>query len=155
MINVVDAAKYLAYKYYRYYNEQISEMKLHRLLYFAQRESLVRTDRPLFLSHIQGWRFGPVIPVLRRQYQTILFNNRVSINKIDKDILEYVLKTYGKKNEWSLSRLTLGEYSWKKSRMGIGDYDYSSKTISISDIRVDALRIRDRRDMMHSLVETQ
>ncbi len=149
MIDVMNAAKYIANKYNNMYQDVISEMKLHKLLYFAQRESLVRYDKPLFDANFQGWRFGPVIPQIRASYSTIISSEPLFVRRTDKDILNYILCVYGAKDAWSLSRLTHGEYSWYKSRIGIGEFENSSRLISIEDIRVDANRIRRRREMLN------
>ena len=153
MIDVLDAAKYIANTYQTEYSEPISEMKLHKLLYFAQRESLVRTNNEMFDSLFQGWRFGPVIPEVRREYQDILVSRPLWMNQSNKEILDYVIGKYGCKDVWSLSRLTHGEYSWIKSRRGVGEYENSARVIPIDDIRVDAERIRKRRELLSILEE--
>ena len=48
MLDVVKVASYISRRYEREYGSQIDEMKLHKLLYFTQRESLIQLDRPLF-----------------------------------------------------------------------------------------------------------
>jgi uncharacterized phage-associated protein len=63
------AASYLCGRYEETYGQKIDEMKLHKLMYFAQRESLIRTGEPLFDAEFQGWRFGPVLPALREVYK--------------------------------------------------------------------------------------
>jgi len=37
----------------------------HKLLYFAQRESIIQTDTPLFDASFYGWRFGPILKEIR------------------------------------------------------------------------------------------
>ena len=48
MVSVNDAASYIYYRYRDEYGCVIDEMKLHKLMYFAQRESLIQTGNPLF-----------------------------------------------------------------------------------------------------------
>ena len=48
MEDVLNIAAHIAQRYYSEYNQQIDEMKLHSLMYFAQRESLIQTGEPLF-----------------------------------------------------------------------------------------------------------
>lgn len=43
-------------------NEQIDNLKLNKLCYYAQAWSLVRLGRPLFDDVIEAWKYGPVIP---------------------------------------------------------------------------------------------
>lgn len=153
MIDVIDAAKYIAHCYRAGFGEEISEMKLHKLLYLAQRESLVRTNEPLFSTEFQGWRFGPVIPEVRHEFQHILAESPLWLNQNDRDILDDIIGRYGGKDAWSLSRLTHGEYSWINSRRGVGEYENSARSIPIDDIRVDAERIRNRRELLSMLGE--
>ena len=153
MVDVLDAAKYIAAAYQSEFNEPISEMKLHKLLYFAQRESLVRTDAPLFSAQFQGWRFGPVIPEVRSAYKEIMESEPLWIDQNSKDILDFIIGKYGGKDAWSLSRLSHGEYSWINSRRGVGEYENSAAVIPIDDIRVDAERIRNRRELLSMLEE--
>ena len=36
-------------------------MKLHEIMYFAQRESIIQTGEPLFDATFYGWKYGPVL----------------------------------------------------------------------------------------------
>ena len=47
----------------------ISNLKLQKLLYYAQAWYLVNFDRLLFDDSIEAWDFGPVIPNLYRKYK--------------------------------------------------------------------------------------
>lgn len=145
-MDVIDAAKYLAIQYEQRFDETITEMKLHKLLYFAQRECLVQKDIPLFDAEFQAWRFGPVLPEVRSAFSSIVMCNSIRVDDNDRAILDWCLDRYGIKDAWSLSRLTHGEYSWKKARGGLSQYDNSSVTIPITDIRVDASKIKMRRE---------
>lgn len=51
------------------YGQQIDEMKLHKLMYFAQRESLIQTGAPLFNATFYGWKYGPVLKEIRSAYK--------------------------------------------------------------------------------------
>ncbi len=42
----------------------ITNMKLQKLVYFAQGWALARLEHPLFEEEIQAWTYGPVIPAL-------------------------------------------------------------------------------------------
>lgn len=151
MITALNAAKYIASTYRRMYNEDITEMKLHKLLYFAQRESLINTDVGLFPETFEGWRFGPVIPSIRRAFSDIKKSSVDYIDDYSRSILDETMRRYGGKDPWSLSRLSHGEYSWKNSRKGISEYQNSNNEISIDDIRVDAKRVKERRQMLSDL----
>lgn len=151
MISALSAAKYLASVYRESYGENISEMKLHKLLYFAQREALIDGNTPLFSEVFEGWRFGPVIPEIRHEYADICVAPTPCLDSLSKNILDESLRRYGSKDPWSLSRLSHGEYSWQRSREGISEYQNSNNDIKLEDIRIDAQRVRVRRKMLNDL----
>lgn len=43
-------------------------MKLHKLLYLTQRESLAVTGEPMFTEKFEGWKYGPVCREVRNCY---------------------------------------------------------------------------------------
>jgi uncharacterized phage-associated protein len=47
----------------------VTNMKLNKLLYFAQGHSLAVLGRPLFDEDIEAWEYGPVIPAVYRKYR--------------------------------------------------------------------------------------
>lgn len=66
-------------------------------------------------------------------------------------VMDKVFEKYAGKDSWSLSRLTHGEFSWKNSRQGVPDGENSDNSMKMDDIRVDADRIRERREMLLKL----
>lgn len=66
MERIIDVAQYIYDEYKRQSGEVIDEMKLHKLLYFAQRESLAITNTPMFNEKFEGWKYGPVSEKVRR-----------------------------------------------------------------------------------------
>lgn len=52
MNDVINIAAYIAKRYLAEYKEEIDEMKLHKLLYFAQREAFILLDQPLFKENL-------------------------------------------------------------------------------------------------------
>lgn len=147
MITALKAAEYLAMKHKSLFQTDISEMKLHKLLYFAQRESIIETDSPLFSEQFEGWRFGPVLPSIRSNYNAITCSTAVFDDSLSKEVLDNTFERYGRKDAWSLSRLTHGEESWKRSRVGIPEYQNSHNMISLDNIRIDAERVKKRRTL--------
>ncbi len=150
MAGVLTVAAYICGRYESEFGKIIDEMKLHKLMYFAQRESLIQTGEPLFRATFRGWKYGPVLKELREPYQ-----NQELLPKVkEKDaaamapVMDKVFSDYAPKDSMSLSRLTHGEISWKRSRKGVTPAENSDKPISLGDIRLDAQRIRDRREKL-------
>jgi uncharacterized phage-associated protein len=143
------AASYLCGRYEEAYGQKIDEMKLHKLMYFAQRESLIRTGEPLFDAEFQGWRFGPVLPALREVYKA---NDFAPLEELelgaDQAALDAVFDEYAESDSWNLSLLSHGEICWKRSRKGIAPHESSSNPIPLEDIRADADRMQKRRALL-------
>ena len=153
MEDLMNVASYICNRYSKEYGSRIDEMKLHKLLYFAQRESLIQNIEPLFDAVFYGWKFGPILKEIRLAYRDDLFYDSVPQDVIFRmlSIMNKVFEEYAGKDSWSLSRLTHGEFSWKNSRHGVPDGENSDNPMSLDDIRVDADRIRERREMLLKL----
>lgn len=153
MENLMTIASYIFKRYDDEFNSKIDEMKLHKLLYFAQRESLIQNREPLFDAVFYGWKFGPVLKEIRAAYRDNLFYDLVPEDVVIRilPIMDKVFEEYAGKDSWSLSRLTHGELAWKNSRKGISDGENSDNPMSLDDIRVDADRIRERREFLLQL----
>lgn len=153
MENVLNVAAHIAQEYYSEYNQQIDEMKLHKLMYFAQRESLIQTGEPLFSATFYGWKYGPILKEIRSAYKDGTFIT-IMPEKFMGDcslVLKKVLEEYAGKDSWSLSRLTHGEISWKNSRIGIPEEENSDYPMRLEDIKADAERIKSRSKMLNGL----
>jgi len=153
MVNVNSVASYIFERYKSEFGATIDEMKLHKLLYFAQRESIIQTGNPLFDATFRGWKYGPILKEIRELYKNGSFAPAVSGSDVSemKPIVDAVFEQYAKKDSWSLSRLTHGEYSWRKSREGIPENINSDRPINVDDIRVDADRVKARRELLKEL----
>lgn len=147
MENLMNVASYIYKRYQDTEGKKIDEMKLHKLLYFAQRESIIQKNEPLFEETFYGWKFGPVLKEIRSAYKDDTFLTTIDkavISRI-KSIMDKVFEEYAYKDSWSLSRLTHGEISWKNSRKGVSDGENSDNPMNIEDIMKDAERIKYRR----------
>ncbi len=153
MEDLMNVASYICKRYVDEFHSRIDEMKLHKLLYFAQRESLIQNREPLFDAVFYGWKFGPILKEIRSAYKDNLFYDLVPEEVVSRisAVMNKVFEEYAGKDSWSLSRLTHGEFAWKNSRKGISDGENSDNPMSLNDIRIDADRIRERREMLLQL----
>lgn len=153
MEDLMNVASYIYNRYKEENGIEIDEMKLHKLMYFSQRESLIQNNEPLFNGVFYGWKYGPVLKEIRAAYKEGSFYREVPQDAITRmnSVIDKVFKEYAMKDSWSLSRLTHGELSWKNSRIGISEYDNSDNPMKLDDIRKDADRIRERREMLAAL----
>jgi len=51
--------------------DDLSQMKLQKLAYYAHGWSLGLRGQPLFAEPVQAWRYGPVILSLRREFRDV------------------------------------------------------------------------------------
>lgn len=151
MNTMYNVASYIAMRYKKEFGTTIDEMKLHKLMYFSQRESYVLYDEPMFEGTFYGWKYGPVLKEVRKYYREDNFKFSGTINEKFINIMDRIFERYASKSSWSLSRLTHGEYSWQNSRKGIPEDCNGDNPIKNDDIIKDAARIKVRLNLFHHL----
>ncbi len=144
MEKITDVAQYFFDEYRNMSGEVIDEMKLHKLLYFTQRESIAITGQPMFLDKFEGWKYGPVNREVRSCYTTdgLCCQSYQEISPENAYIAKSVLLQYGEYASWKLSKLSHDEISWKNAREGIPEGENGCRELNIEDIRKDAEKIR-------------
>jgi uncharacterized phage-associated protein len=101
--------------------ELISNLKLQKLVYYAQGFHLAAYDKPLFNERIEAWTHGPVVPELYRAYKAygdgaIPPPIDFDVNKIDdtsRQLLDEVYNVYGQFSAWKLRNMTHMEPPWR------------------------------------------
>ncbi|MDF7675157.1 DUF4065 domain-containing protein [Neisseriaceae bacterium ESL0693] len=99
----------------------ISNLKLQKLVYYAQGFALAVLDEPLFSDEIEHWTHGPVIPTLYHHFKSY-GNQAISTSDIDFDInifskeqqqlLKDVYNVYGQFSAWKLRDMTHEDAPW-------------------------------------------
>ncbi len=82
MISVKDVANFFIDIVNKNDDDQITNLKLNKLLYFAQGCHLSRTGEPLFDNKIEAWPLGPVVPEIYQKYKVC---GKAPIQTIDDD----------------------------------------------------------------------
>ncbi|EHW9790786.1 SocA family protein [Listeria innocua] len=136
---------------------ELNNLKLQKLLYYAQAKFLVSKSRPLFEEAIEKWKLGPVVPEVYHIYKSygakniispekrieIIFNKKgelkfeniilEEISTEDKQILNMVIDKYATFNPFELVNMTHRHEIWKKDKEKIQDgqitVKYSNKEI--------------------------
>lgn len=146
MVSVVKIASYICDRYQHEVGERIDEMKLHKLLYFMQRECLVQTDEPLFPEELHAWKYGPVMPEIRQLYRYDQLHSLPTQDEIVKykPVFDEVFEEYAKSKPLTLVSISHGEQSWKRARKGYTKYESSDVPMKLEDIREDAERYKER-----------
>ncbi|MBF8793476.1 SocA family protein [Pseudomonas monteilii] len=102
---------------------EISNLKLQKLVYYAQGFSLALLDEPLFDEPIEAWMHGPVVPSLYRRFRDFGSNpippsntfNPSVLTKAQRGLIEEVFDVYGQYSAWKLRQLTHEEDPWKEN----------------------------------------
>lgn len=119
MIPAFDAAKYLLSLDTE--GDLTSNLKLQKLLYYAQGISLALRDEPLFPDRIEAWDHGPVCPPVYGQYKTHGSNaipapvefDPGSVSPEARDVMNEVHTVYGQFSAWRLREMTHEEPPYK------------------------------------------
>lgn len=150
-------ASYIYMRYHKEFGRSIDEMKLHKLLYFVQREAIVQLGAPIFKEEFEAWRYGPVLVPVRQLFRDGMLDTPLSEESVEKysAVFNKVFLQYAVKDSWSLSSLTHGEYSWRHARQGVPDDVNCTNKITVEDIFVDAQRIKTRRLLLSALKSSE
>ena len=101
--------------------DSISNLKLQKLVYYAQGFSLALHGKPLFSEAIEAWAHGPVVPELYQKYKSYGCRGIEKPKDIDfdkysnevKDLLNDVWNVYGQYSAWRLRALAHEEPPWQ------------------------------------------
>jgi len=104
----------------------ISNLKLQKLVYYAQGFHLALEGRPLFKQTIEAWNHGPVVPELYHAYKEHGSGAIPRPNDIDfsiysdqeQELLNEVYQVYGQFSAWKLRNMTHDEPPWKNAQLG-------------------------------------
>jgi len=120
-----DIAKYFLFKA-QSDEELISNLKLQKLLYYAQGLHLAFFNSPLFNKEIKAWTYGPVVPELYHMYKKhssagIPADESFDPNNIDEETQEYldeIYEVFGQFSALRLKDLTHEDECWSDAHPG-------------------------------------
>lgn len=140
MISVLKVASYLTDRYLRVFDQQMDEMKLHKLLYFTQKECIIQLGKPMFAEEIRAWKYGPVVPCVRQAYKNDGLHERLTPEEDEKyrTVFDTLFEMYAGKSSWSLVVHSHCEKSWVRARVGYGEFESSDVPMKVEDIFEDA-----------------
>lgn len=121
---------------------ELDNLKLQKLLYYAQGHALGGGREPIFTDEIQAWAHGPVVPAVYRRFRDY-GGNPIDVDQALPDTfdwdeyrdieahLQLVWNTYAKYASWTLRNMTHGENPW----MAHFDADERSSVIPIDALQ--------------------
>jgi uncharacterized phage-associated protein len=102
----------------------VSNLKLQKILYYAQGHHLALRGEPLFTDEIQAWSHGPVVPTVYRKFKKfgageieLGDDDDFTWAEVDEDTAHFLMKvwnTYGGFAAWKLRNMTHDEDPWKE-----------------------------------------
>lgn len=114
MLNAVDVANFFIYLMPNKENE-LTNLKMNKLLFYAQGHCLQRFSKPLFADEIQAWQYGPVVPSVYHTFKDYR-NQPIStlpksfdsdkFSEEEKELLVDVARVYGQYTGEALKNLT-------------------------------------------------
>ena len=125
--------------------EAMTNLKLQKLVYYAQAWHLANEDTPLFNEDFQAWVHGPVIPDLYHEYKE--FGASPIVKEIDieglkarlgDDVVSYldeVAGVYMPYGGYHLEMMTHKEDPWIEARGGCQDDEICAEIISKEKMR--------------------
>jgi uncharacterized phage-associated protein len=158
MLDCLNAARYFIVKAYEDGIEaEMTNMKVQKLLYYAQSLHLALYNEPLFEEEIQAWRYGPVCPPAYSFYsefeaKQLPVPRAESLSEIPlekKELLEEVWGYFGGYHAYGLSNMTHGEFPWKKARKGLPPEASSTEPILLDDMKALGYQKLDRIEREH------
>jgi uncharacterized phage-associated protein len=106
--------------------DTISNLKMQKLLYYAQGFHLAVYNEPLFQEKIIAWQYGPVVEEVYGDYSeysdgAIPKPRRINIKALDdnkRELLKEVYLVYGQFSALRLMQLTHNEPPWNHTKIG-------------------------------------
>lgn len=102
----------------------LSNLKLQKLLYYAQGHHLASRGEPLFRDQLQAWSHGPVVPTVYHAFKdagsgpiTLADDDDFEWTDVDMETAQFLGKvwnTYGGIAAWRLRNMTHDEAPWRE-----------------------------------------
>ena len=137
-----DIAKYFIKKSIPGTPQNITNLKLQKILYYAQGfYHATNNNEKLFDEEIQAWLHGPVVPAVYHKYKR--YNYREIPNDVEapeeldnrtKLFLDGIWELFKNFSGKVLEAKTHDETPWKTARNGLEEYEYSSDEIPVEEI---------------------
>ena len=126
MMPAHDVARYFVSLVDEEAGDSITNLKLQKLLYYAQGVNLALNDACLFPDPIEAWTHGPVVPNVYRAYKQhggeAIPVEQVNLEAYEKDtceLLDEVNEVFGQFSAAKLRAMTHSEPPWMETPPGL------------------------------------
>ena len=130
----IDIANYFISKSDDEAGEFISNLKLQKLLYYAQGFHLAVYNKPLFEESIQAWQHGPVVSEVYQKFKNYGSNAiplpgiiNLELDAKTREFLDEIYGTFGQFSAWKLRDMTHEEPPWRDvPKSSFSEIDHSA-----------------------------
>lgn len=129
------------------HGDPVTNLKLQKLLYYAQGWYLAVYDIPLFDERIEAWVHGPAVPPVYGDFKAFAWqpipppDGENRLPERPEFLVNEVIETYGGMGAYDLERLTHSEDPWLRAR-GELPMDEPSHAIITHDSMKEFFRAR-------------
>lgn len=136
MATALDVAAYIIqrFKEFRANENDLTHLKLQKLLYYCQGHRLALTHEPLFADQIQAWEHGPVVPTVYSAYaekegrgirvlKSHVGGEASNLSHEEKAFVREVIAVRGQYSPWRLREMSHEESPW------LDNYEKGSKNL--------------------------
>ncbi len=141
IISPKDAADFLLCEC-RERGEVLTNLKLQKLLYYAQAWYLVLQNKPLFTEDFQAWVHGPALPSQYQRFKKFewrpILEEKIISPQLSDDIrsqLTEIVDVFGVETASALELMTHNERPWIEARKGMAADQLSKEIISKESMR--------------------
>lgn len=116
-------------------DDTITNLKLQKLLYYAQGFYIALYNKALFKEDLLAWEHGPVVKKIYDNFKKYGSNSlpipegEIKLTKKEAQLINNVWRVYGQFSAWKLRDMTHNESPWKStkrdsiiSQKSLGDY---------------------------------
>jgi uncharacterized phage-associated protein len=121
--------------------EILTNLKLQKLLYYAQAWFMALYDRELFSEDFQAWAHGPVLPSQYHRFKNYTWQplavdvaEPTTTNEVVEHLME-IIEVFGTETAVALEQMTHCEKPWVEARAGIPDGSASTNQIQKASMR--------------------
>lgn len=152
-IKIQELAEYLV-KYFTFYDDPLTQLRLQKLLYFIQGWHLAYFNQELFEDEAEAWVKGPAYFEIYQKYKSygyefIIAENKdeitkgeidsylikLGLNSEQNELIEAVLKQYGAFATSRLVYITHLHKPWNDARKGLAELESGNRKIKNEDIK--------------------
>jgi len=115
----------------------MTEMKMHKLLYFAQKRHYKNFGEWLFEEDFEGWVHGPVNRQVRNSFSLLPEVKPDELTLEEEYTIREIVHEYGKYSASTLRFFSHQDYAYKQSRAGLKPDERGERIIKKEEIIFD------------------